>query len=65
MTEFNLPAHHVYQDGSVQEVFVGKYEGSDWLVVKTDSASIVIADADHARRLAQLLLIAASLINGK
>ncbi len=65
MNEFNLPVHHVYPDGSVQEVSVGKHEGRDWLVVRTDSASIVIADADHARRLAQVLLISASLMDGK
>ena len=62
MTDFNLPVPHIYEDGSVQDVAVRKHEKHDWLSIQTDSCSMVIANADHARRLAQALLIAASLL---
>lgn len=62
MTEFNFPVPHIYTDGSVSEVFIKRYEGHDWLSVGNGNESVVIADADHARRLAQALLIAASML---
>lgn len=62
MIGFSLPVPHIYEDGSVADVRVRKYERHDWLSVQTENESIVIVDADHARRLAQALLIAASLL---
>lgn len=62
MTDFSLPVPHIYPDGSVSELWVKKYESCDWLSVGNDGGSIVVANADHARRLAQALLIAASLL---
>ena len=62
MREFDLPVPHIYSDGSVSEVNVRKHEKYDWLSVSDGGESIVISSSDHARRLAQALLIAASLL---
>lgn len=62
MTDFSLPVPHIYEDGWVSELWVKKYESHDWLSVGNSGEAIVIANADHARRLAQALLIAASLL---
>lgn len=56
---FEMPVPHVYDDGSVQEVFVKKYEGSDWISLTNKNEWIVIASPEHARQIARVLLIAA------
>jgi hypothetical protein len=62
VSEFTLPVPHIYPDGSVSEFEIKKREGFDWLSFGDGGESVVIANADHARRIAQALLVAASLL---
>ncbi len=61
MEEFELPVPHIYEDGSVSEVFVKHYEGKDFISVRNDNVSILIGSVAQARALARALTIAADL----
>ena len=62
MTDFSLPVPHIYEDGSVDDIRVVSIKGTKWLAIRDGEMSVVITNAAHARRLAQALLIAASLL---
>ena len=62
MKAFDLPVPHIYADGSVRDLRVVRPEGGDWIAIRDRDMSVVVDNAGHARRLAQALLIAASLL---
>lgn len=61
-TQFSLPVPHIYSDGSVSTVTVHKYDEHDWVTIRDDVQSIIVASPEQARAMARALTIAADLM---
>ena len=61
----NLPVPYIENDGSVNEISLVRYEHREWFSIRsgTSDASIIVANATHARALAHALTVAANLLD--
>jgi hypothetical protein len=59
----NLPVPYIESDGSVNEISIVRYEFREWISIRNAGASIVVANATHARALAHALTVAANLLD--
>ncbi len=58
-TQFSLPVPYIYDDGTVAEISINKWENHDFISIRDENQSILVSSPDHARQIARALMIAA------